>query len=321
MSKLVLALACAALVGAPASAVTIDWVTVGDPGNACDVQAGGCFGAVDYVYKISKYEVTNAQYAEFLNAVAAADPNGLYDTGMESTIWGGITRSGTDGSYTYAVKAGFADKPVDFVSFWDALRFANWIHNGQPTGAQDSSTTEDGAYTITAQGIVDNSITRNAGATIFLTSEDEWYKAAYYDAVSATYFDYPTGTDAQTGCVLPASDTGNSANCWPATSPLGALTDVGAYPLSGGPYGTFDQGGNVSELNEVVILGLYRGLRGGSWLSAPNVLAASLQGLYYAAGEDSKVGFRVASLVPEPGAGLLVMTGLLGVAGWRRRRG
>ncbi len=43
--------------------------------------------------------------------------------------------------------------PVNFVSFWDGLRFANWLHNGQPTGAQGNSTTEDGAYTLTAGGI------------------------------------------------------------------------------------------------------------------------------------------------------------------------
>jgi len=78
----------------PGHAVTIDWVTVGDPGNACDVQPpypprpGGCFGSVDYVYLISKYEVTNAQYAEFLNAVADTDTNGLYSESM-GTGFGG----------------------------------------------------------------------------------------------------------------------------------------------------------------------------------------------------------------------------------------
>jgi hypothetical protein len=87
---------------------------------------------------------------------------------------GGITQSGSSGSFSYSVKTGFADKPVNFVSFYDSLRFANWLENGQPTGAQGNATTEDGAYTITAAGILANSITRNSGATIFLTSEDEW---------------------------------------------------------------------------------------------------------------------------------------------------
>ena len=44
-----------------ASAVNIAWVTVGDPGNSCDPQDPGCFGAVSYTYRISRYETTNAQ--------------------------------------------------------------------------------------------------------------------------------------------------------------------------------------------------------------------------------------------------------------------
>ena len=172
----------ALLFALPAHAVTIDWVTVGDPGNAADDTG---LGSVGCTYLVGKYEVTNAQYAGFLNAVAATDTYGLYNTNMGIPSGsGGITRSGSSGSYTYSTIAGREDKPVLAFSFWDALRFANWLHNGQPIGAQDDTTTEHGAYAITAQGIADNSITRNAGATFFLTSADEWYKAAYYDAVS-----------------------------------------------------------------------------------------------------------------------------------------
>jgi hypothetical protein len=63
-----------------------------------------------------------------------------------------------------------AGMPVNFVSWYDCLRFANWLHNGQPTGAQDSTTTEDGAYDLS----LGSSVVRKAGATAFLTSEDEW---------------------------------------------------------------------------------------------------------------------------------------------------
>ena len=97
----------------------------------------------------------------------------------------------------YSVTPGFESKPVIYVSFWDALRFANWLHNGEPTGAQDVTTTEDGAYTITAQGIANNSITRDPWAKFFVTNEDEWFKAAFYDPLSASYFEYPAGTDPQ----------------------------------------------------------------------------------------------------------------------------
>src|ERR1700752_2364486 len=81
----------------PASAVTIDWVPVGNPGNAAD---GTGFGSVASGYQISKYEITNAQYAEFLNAVADTDTNGLYNANMSSGT-GGIVQLGIPGLYTY----------------------------------------------------------------------------------------------------------------------------------------------------------------------------------------------------------------------------
>jgi hypothetical protein len=46
------------------------------------------------------------------------------------------------------------DKPVIAVSWFDALRFINWLENGQPVGLQDASTTEDGAYTFTGASSV-----------------------------------------------------------------------------------------------------------------------------------------------------------------------
>jgi hypothetical protein len=148
----------------PAHAVVnIEWVTVGDPSWLADLRTNFCganenkgCGAVFYEYKISKYETTNAQYTEFLNAVAATDTNALYDTRMGdefSPNFGGITQSGSAGSYSYSAIAGREDMPVNHVSFYDSLRFANWLHNGQPTGAQDNTTTEDGAYTLTPAGI------------------------------------------------------------------------------------------------------------------------------------------------------------------------
>ncbi len=311
-----IALAVASSLSQPAAAVAIDWVTIGDPGNACDTQPQGCFGSVAGEYQISKFEVTVAQYTEFLNAVAASDPNGLYNTDMGDTQNGSITRSGSDGSYTYAPKTmDREDAPANYVSFWDALRFANWLHNGQPVGAQDDTTTEDGAYTITLAGVIANSIARNAGATVFLPSEDEWYKAAYHDAVSASYFDYPAGSDTQTVCAAPGA-AANTANCG---NVIGDLTVVGSYPGSPSPSGTFDQGGNVAEWNEAILGGgANRGIRGGDLFFTAAELGASLVREAAPSFEFDPLGFRVASVIPEPGTGVLVMSGLMALS---RRRG
>ncbi|MCP4241945.1 MAG: formylglycine-generating enzyme family protein [bacterium] len=298
------------MLGSGAQAVTMDWVTVGGAGNDCDTQSQGCFGAVDHAYQIGKYEVTNAQYTEFLNAVAVTDTNTLYNTSMGSG-YGGITRSGSSGSYTYGTIAGRENMPVNYVSYYDSLRFANWLQNGQLTGAQDSSTTEDGAYTFSGASTVSE---RNAGATISLTSEDEWYKAAYFNASTSVFYDYTAGTDTQTTCATPGA-TANTANCSRA---VGNLTDGGSYTGSASPNGTFDQGGNVWEWNEALISS-NRGLRGGSFGNGPGYLAASYRYYGNPTYEDNIVGFRVAS-IPEPGTGLLLMTGLLGLAWGQRAR-
>lgn len=141
-----------ALPSATAAPITIDTVLIGNPGNAADTlpmvnTSVAGFGSVDYEFRIGTYGVTNEQYAAFLNAVAASDPRALYHTSMNSSTHGGITRSGTSGSYTYAVKPGMASKPVNLVTWYDAARFVNWLHNDQPTGS-DAWITETGAYTL-----------------------------------------------------------------------------------------------------------------------------------------------------------------------------
>ncbi len=133
--------------------VTFDWATVGNPGNGPDQDyGGGPFGAVSYTYRISKHEVTNAQYTKFLNAVdpTGANPNlggddpFLYNSLMSATANGGINfDSGAPNGSKYQLKSGRGNNPVIFVSFFDAMRFTNWLQNGQGTGS-----TESGVYTI-----------------------------------------------------------------------------------------------------------------------------------------------------------------------------
>jgi len=304
MMKRLLVLAALLFVFPAHAQVSIEWVTVGDPRNTCDGQSQGCFGAVNYAYWIGKYETTNAQYAAFLNAVAADDFNGLYDTHMANPnpcslvdrCYGGITRSGSPGSYTYSAIPGRENMPVNHVSWYDALRFANWMHNGQPTGAQDSTTTEDGAYALCGERCM---VRRRVGAKVRLPTEAEWYKAAYYDPGSASYFDYPAGSDTMTTCALPGA-TANTANCGYPIPAVGDFTDVGSYTGSASPYGTFDQGGNIYEWNETKVADASRGVRGGTFQLYPNQLAASSRPMNNVPWlKFFNVGFRVATAV-EP---------------------
>lgn len=334
MKKLIALTAALALLGisfAVQAAITIDTVAVGDVGNAGELSGGGndrICGSVDYTYNIGKYEVTAGHYTAFLNAVASTDTYALYNTQMSRTDYGsGITRSGTNGNYAYSVDSDFVNRPVNYVSFWDSCRFANWLGNGQKTGAQDTSTTEDGAYTLTASGITNNSITRNVGWKWAVTSEDEWYKAAYYKGggIDTGYWLYPTGSNTAPGRDL-TDASGNNANYYGEPYPIlypKYTTVVGEFQNSDSHYGTFDQGGNVWEWNEAIIEGS-RGLRGGGFEPySGNSVDALLASPRHGDGPTSEhliYGFRVTQAVPEPSSIITLAGGSMSLLIIRRRR-
>ena len=115
------------------------FVTVDDPKNPDDDNLPGFnntgFGYVSENFQMGQFEVTNAQYTEFLNSIAQKDDfHGLYNTMMGTSPHGGINRTGTGGSYLYEIREDRGKWPVNFVSFWDCLRFINWMHNGCPQG-------------------------------------------------------------------------------------------------------------------------------------------------------------------------------------------
>jgi len=343
VARAAVAAAMLLLAAGAVQAVVIDTVPVGNPGNTGELSGAGAggagpdriCGAVAYEYNIGKYEVTAGQYTAFLTAVAATDTYGLYSTSMSGTDYGsGIARSGggTVGNpYTYTVDASFVNRPVNYVSWGDAARFANWLHNGQPTGAQGLSTTEDGAYYLngTTSDAQLLAVSREVDWKWAVTSEDEWYKAAYHDktaGLAATYFDYPTSSNTAPGQDM-ADASGNNANYYtaPYVYPIDSgkyFTVAGEFQNSDSPYGTFDQGGNVWEWNEAIITGSYPILRGGSFNHydfVGSLHAAIRLDSYGPSSEGDNIGFRV-SEVPEPATMSLLALGGLGMLGRRRRK-
>jgi formylglycine-generating enzyme required for sulfatase activity len=194
-------------------------------------------GLVGSPLAIAKYEVTNAEYAAFLNSVDRDGENarGLFDPLMASETAGGIELVDRG----YVVKPGKANHPVNFVTHDSARRYCNWLHNG----AHRDSDTETGAYDLTGDG------PRLAGAEWFLPTFDEWYKAAYFvtstgpaPAYAPIYTDYPTGATINRA---PAPGNSRSANFGSAS-----LLPVGSFPAAASVWGAFDLAGNIAEMLE-----------------------------------------------------------------------
>jgi sulfatase modifying factor 1 len=324
----VAASACSGFTLPSAHAVTIDWVTVGDPGNAADTNG---VGAVAATYQIMKFEFTNAQYVDFLNAVdpAGSNPNSVYNSLMTSNVRGGINfTAGAASGSKYSVKTNMGDKPVNYINWFDAARVANWFENGQGSGS-----TETGAYTL-SNATSGNVPGVNAGAQFFLPTEDQWYKAAYYKGggTNAGYWDYATQSDTLPAKVTAGStgngsagSTGNFANYdtgaqWNGQN--GNVTTVGTNGTST-IYGAFDMTGNVWEWNDLAgFTGTTnRQVRGGNWANPASDMLSSRQITFAATTEDVSVGFRLAA-VPEPSTYIMALAGLAcgGYSMWRRRK-
>jgi len=321
-----------AVPNAHATPISIDWVTVGDPNNAADTSPSG-YGAVADTFRIMKFEFTNAHYTAFLNSVDpnGSNPNLIYNSSMGSDARGGITNTGTTNGSRYAVKSNMGDKPVNFVSWFDAARVANWLQNGQ-----GSSSTETGAYTLVGGQTSGTAPAVNPGATFYIPTEDQWYKAAFYkgSGTNAGYWDYATQSDTAPTAVTAnetgigsAGSAGNFANYnrgadWNSLD--GNVTTVGT---NGGvsAYGAFDMSGNVWEWNDLTgAAGSVRGLRGGSWDFNAFSLSSSLRFTIAPSNEGNFFGFRLASpvAVPEPSTYCMALAGLAcgGVSMWRQRK-
>jgi hypothetical protein len=115
--------AVACLLSSPAGAVTIDMVTVGNPGNANDTGGSG-IGRVDYSYQIGTYSVTIGQYTAFLNATdpLAYNLTNTWNPAMESdSNIGGIQRELGMGYLAFgpngtAYGQSGANRPITYVS-------------------------------------------------------------------------------------------------------------------------------------------------------------------------------------------------------------
>lgn len=285
-----------------------EWLTIGHPGNAADKSG---FGAVSYEFEIMKHEVTCAEYVAFLNATATDDPHGLWNPKMDGSPMpagrddirseqGCLIRTGEKGRWQYAVASGREKMPIVNVSFSNAMRFANWKHGGE---------TETGAYDIAK---LRDKATRSPNAKVWLPSEDEWHKAAYYDAEAKRYWLYATRSDERPQSSPPIASLANAANFFwsdgvkngmnkgyalPQTAYYKpgtiALVPVGSYPMAKSGYGTLDQTGNVWEWTEGIRWETKRVIRGGGWSDEANAQRSTTRTSVLPTTTFNDTGFRL----------------------------
>ena len=303
--------------GSGINTFNIDFVAVGDPGNAADdVGADPDFaGSVPYEYRIGKFEVSRDMVTK------ANSAGGLGITLADLTAFGGNG----------------VDRPASGVSWNESARFVNWLNTSQGFQPAYKFTTQpgDGGYDPNQNislwdpgdfGYNAANRFRNSQAHYFLPSVDEWYKAAYYDPTSDVYYNYPTGSNSAPTSVA----SGTAAGTAVYDTQLGPADIMFAGGLS--PYGTMAQGGNVWEWEETEVdlvndsSGSARGARGGNWNSPSSILQSSTRASFFPTFPSDgdrfgqNFGFRVASIaIPEPSTILHVIVAFAALRARRRK--
>ncbi len=283
--------------GSGANSFEIQFVQIGSPGNPPDANPNPA-GAVPYRYRIGRYEISE-QMIDNANALG-----GL-----------GITKD-TRGP----------NMPATSVTWYEAARFVNWLNTS--TGNVPAYKFDiNGNFQLWQPldpGYDSGNLYRNTLARYFLPSLNEWHKAAYYDPVAGVYYDYPTGSDSIPDGIDFVGDPNFDAVFFDggANPEPNIITNVGVFT----PFGTTGQGGNVREWEETAFDRIndeaneQRRTPGGSRNDSSNLMAASNTLIGVAPQfEGDFIGFRVASIIPEPSTLLLLGIGLLRLLGLRIR--
>ncbi len=290
--------------GSGANAFTIDFVNIGNAGNADDAGAGGGiysspYGGVPYTYRMGMTEAAQ-------DWITKATALGL--TNVTAGDWG-------------------PSQPATSMTWYEAAAFVNWLNTS--TGHQAAYNLNGTAGALTLWSSVDawqaggQNLYRHKNAYYFLPSEDEWYKAAFHknDGVTANYWDYALGSNS-IPVAVGSGTTPGTAVYNSATAAVAGVNDNGGLS----PYGTRGQNGNVDEWLESAFDGVNnsasenRAFRSGrsngpeAWLRSSDRVGVP------PTNNDGFFGFRVASVnVPEPSSAALMMgSGLVFFFGRRR---
>jgi len=283
--------------GSGANAFSIDFVTIGNPGNADDTTGSpNPAGRVDTSYRIGQFEISE----DMIN---------------NANVLGGL-------GITHDNRG--ANSPATSISWFEAAQFINWLNtdSGSTPAYNFDSNGNFQLWQSGDAGFNPNNLYRNSQAKYFLPSVDEWYKAAYYDPTDEIYYNFATGSDSLPTAVASGTAAGTAVHSQFVGGPAD-ITQAGGLS----PYGTIGQGGNVFEWEETDFdlvndsSSDARGRRGGSFADDAEFLNASLRISGGPFSETFSTGFRVASTIPEPTSLLVGAFASVGLLMRRRRLG
>ena len=277
--------------GSGSTLFEIDFVTIGDPGNADDFTGDpNPAGKVDYIYRIGQFEISE-DMIDKANDQSLSDGDPL-----------GITKDSRS-----------SHKPATSINWFEAAKFVNWLNTS--TGNTRAYKFDGGGNFQLWQsgdaGYDPNNLYRNTLAKYVLPSMDEWYKAAFYDATGGIYYDYTTGSnDFPDGLDFVGDLDFDIVVSEDVSIPEpNDITDVGLFS----PYGTAGQGGNVYEWEETdydLVNDSFpapevatRGYRGGAFSTDGVDFASYFRNTVVPVAGGISSGFRVASIAGPAVAG------------------
>jgi formylglycine-generating enzyme required for sulfatase activity len=282
--------------GSGANAFSIDFVQISNTNNAANTNG---YGAVPYEYRMGVYEISQAN-------ITKATASGLANV--------------TAGAWT-------GDQPAANITWYEAAAFVNWMNTSKGLQAAYNLSWSGSAWSMSLWSSTDawtlggTNLFRHKEAYYFLPSENEWYKAAYYNPAGTNYSLYPTASSTAPTAVASGTDANTAVYNSVASSPA-AVTNAGGLSF----YGTMGQGGNVAEFTESAFDGNNssptesRAFRGGRYNAIASDMANTSRGQIAPNLQINTYGFHVAS-IPEPSTyALLLMAGAGALYALKRRK-
>jgi len=311
------------------------FITIGDVGNP-GYDREDLFGhtsgrgGVDYEFRIARTEITSEQFAEFQNAyLTAGQPVGS----VGAYFWGGYFDDGR-----YVVPSGNELLPVSGINWRGAAVICNWLHNGKGTDPADFTSGAYDTSTFTrvpgSNVLVNDQATRSPGAKYWIPSFDEWLKAAHWDPDKngpgeGGWWLFNNGSDTQPIGGLPGEGETTAGYDFASLGEAYAIP-LEAYPSTRTPWGLLDTSGGGAEWTEEWLHGtpeirIAQGNATGQqiyWPDDPKSFSPDIA--WSISGTNPNINllefsFRIASAVPAPGVGVMILA-CGGFISTRRRR-